>query len=371
MPQSRGSLLRLVRMHLPRIFPLTGSSVSQPESDSSSCKGWREAVRSARVVYFGERHEQHEVLASQLAVLNEMHAGLEDVADSWLPKPSGKVAVVFEMFHRPRQQAILDAFLLDERGDADALDKQLDSVGRVGFRTKHYGQLLLLARELGEVHTFAGFPPRRDADDSVKVAAKQGFARGLQAARQEGSLVLAGMLGADVEAAVCAPPCDEHYNFFETMFTGRDLNDTQNVSNDFRRIFPAQCVADAICAATVLERLCHGDKVLVILGCGHSDYGFSVPERVEMGLQALRQRSMDGEDAFQPSSQGDGSASWSLQDVQDAQRGPAQVEFIEHAEVGAVRITSRSSQEDERQPVLQRRGTEPRKVADFVCMYEA
>uniref|UniRef100_A0A7S1XK25 Haem-binding uptake Tiki superfamily ChaN domain-containing protein n=2 Tax=Phaeomonas parva TaxID=124430 RepID=A0A7S1XK25_9STRA len=283
-----------------------------------------------------EKAEEEEVVVEKM----EGGEAVEELS-SWI-KPSGGVSVVFEMFLRPRHQELLDAFLKEAQAetpaeameDVEELETRLEAAGRSGFTTQHYGQLLLLARELGDVTALAGFPPRSDAEDSVKVAAREGYAAGLARARAEGSLDIAASLGPEVEAAACALPCESHFNVFESIFTGRDPNDRDALTNNFRRIFPAQCVADAICAATVLERLAAGDRVLVILGCGHTDYGFGVPQRVELGLQALKHRLQnEGTGMLEPYRGGT--------DLFEPKEAPAEVDFTEHAGLGAVRITSR------------------------------
>ena len=36
------------------------------------------------------------------------------------------------------------------------------------------------------------------------------------------------------------PGTEEHYNFFESLISGRDVNSDQEIGENFRRIFPAQ-----------------------------------------------------------------------------------------------------------------------------------
>ena len=77
---------------------------------------------------------------------------------------------------------------------------------------------------------------------------------------------------------------ESHYNFFESLISGRDLNSDQDVGENFRRIFPAQIIKDCAMASTVrrsLEVAAEEDKFLVIAGLGHLEYRFGVPERVD------------------------------------------------------------------------------------------
>ena len=77
---------------------------------------------------------------------------------------------------------------------------------------------------------------------------------------------------------------ESHYNFFESLISGRDLNSDQEVGENFRKIFPAQVIKDCAMASTVrrsLEAAAEEDKFLVIAGLGHLEYRFGVPERVD------------------------------------------------------------------------------------------
>ena len=44
---------------------------------------------------------------------------------------------------------------------------------------------------------------------------------------------------------------EEHYNFFESLISGRDLNSDQPVGDNFRRIFPAQIIKDCVMASVI------------------------------------------------------------------------------------------------------------------------
>ena len=81
------------------------------------------------------------------------------------------------------------------------------------------------------------------------------------------------------------PGSEAHYNFFESLISGRDLNSQDQTAGDnFRRIFPAQVLKDCAMASRirrVLESAGEEDKCLVIAGLGHLEHGFGVPERVD------------------------------------------------------------------------------------------
>ena len=77
---------------------------------------------------------------------------------------------------------------------------------------------------------------------------------------------------------------EAHYNYFESLISGRDINSGQSPGENFRRIFPAQVLKDCVMAARIrrgLEVSAQEDKLLVIAGLGHLEYRLGVPERVE------------------------------------------------------------------------------------------
>ena len=78
---------------------------------------------------------------------------------------------------------------------------------------------------------------------------------------------------------------EAHYNFFESLISGRDLNSDQTAGENFRRIFPAQVLKDCVMASQIRRALQSAgteDKFLVIAGLGHLEYRFGVPERVDL-----------------------------------------------------------------------------------------
>lgn len=69
------------------------------------------------------------------------------------------------------------------------------------------------------------------------------------------------------------------------MISGRALSSDgkgQEPSDRFRKIFPAQIIKDAAMANRIVQNLeeIEKKKILVLLGKGHCEYGFGVPERV-------------------------------------------------------------------------------------------
>lgn len=334
---SRPPLVRLARSHAPKMLSLS------PEGLEAEAPSWASAIRGARLVYFGERHGHPEVLAAQLRVLCE------------LAESRQSVSVVMEMFHTGNQAAI-DGFMGSDAADneVEALAAALAGQGTNGFDVRHYGHVAALAKALKNVRVFAGFPPRSEEGSSVKVAAKRGFAEGLRRAVAEGSL------SPSAPAALLCDPEEAHYNAFEALISGRDLRAKDPPSDRYRRIFPAQALTDAVCAAKVVQRIDAGDTVLVLAGNGHTDFGMSVPRRVERGLrQGLagcgEGREGDGDAAFAPAEDGDG-------DVVEAP--PAAGSLLP-----TVRITCRHVLEDTVARYETAEGEPSEPVADFVCRY--
>ena len=135
-----------------------------------------------------------------------------------------------------------------------------------GSRWEHYGKLVQLAHELGNVTVHAGFPRRADA---VSAMVKQGEAAGVQLAVSTGALR---------EADHYIAGSDEHYAYFESLISERPMSVPP--TGEYRHIFAAQCLKDSVMAAVVHTRLAAGDAVLCVTGQGHSDYSFGVPEQV-------------------------------------------------------------------------------------------
>lgn len=77
---------------------------------------------------------------------------------------------------------------------------------------------------------------------------------------------------------------EEHYNMFESMISGRNMHNKSTPPGDqFRKMFPAQIIKD-VSMAYKTNRLMQespNDRFLLIMGGGHMQYGFGVPERLQ------------------------------------------------------------------------------------------
>ena len=72
---------------------------------------------------------------------------------------------------------------------------------------------------------------------------------------------------------------EEHYNFFESLISGRDPNSDQTVGDNFRRIFPAQVLKDCVMASMVrreIQKSDPQDKVIFIIKGVDVQFLFSV-----------------------------------------------------------------------------------------------
>ncbi|KAI9018914.1 hypothetical protein DFJ74DRAFT_708127 [Hyaloraphidium curvatum] len=220
------------------------------------------AISRHKVVIFGERHHQPDVLKAQLALL----AGLAGPLGAGEP---GKVTLVLEMVNL-EQQALLDRFIADPGYRPEQLQEDYDRTGREAFDLAgHYGFLLQLARELG-CGLKAGFLPKQyarlamsDPSELARVAKEK-------------------LPGFDLDRYFFGKPgTDAHYAHFEGMIKGMSRRpkpgtaEWSAVTGEMRRIFPAQIAKDASMAYAVDSALRSwpDGRVLAICGNGHSDYG--------------------------------------------------------------------------------------------------
>ena len=145
-------------------------------------------------------------------------------------------------------------------------------MGPEGHDILAYRSILEQARDNADlVKLHAGFIPRQ-------------YARGVM------NDDLGGVLSAAKEEDFIAQDeaclgSDEHYNYFESLISGRDMHDPSSEPSDrFRKMFPAQVIKDASMAHCVSKLLDSDteskDSYLLLLGSGHMGYGFGVPERI-------------------------------------------------------------------------------------------
>lgn len=135
-----------------------------------------------------------------------------------------------------------------------------------------------MAREHSNVVSLlAGFIPRQHAKDLVNNG-------------EEATLKQVAELGY-IDLNDYQRGSEDHYNEFESLISGRNLALNRTPTDRFRKIFGAQVLKDQAMATRVIEqikkRASEDDTYLVIMGKGHCEYGFGVPERVLSSLQKL------------------------------------------------------------------------------------
>ena len=190
---------------------------------------------------------------------------------------AGTLHIVLEHFNFESQPA-LSAYA----GGSMSFDSLAESGGYEGHDITAYRALLQLARDHpGRINLHAGFIPRHYA----RMVMREGVEPALAAAKAKGY----------VAADETCTGSDAHYNFFESLLTGRSMHNSSSPPADtYRGMFPAQIIKDAAMAHKVVSLIRssrHCDRFLVICGVGHSAYSHGVPERIFASLPHLRQQS--------------------------------------------------------------------------------
>ena len=122
------------------------------------------------------------------------------------------------------------------------------------------------------VKLYAGFIPRTYA----RMIMREGLEGVLAEAKQKDY----------IDSSETCMGSEEHYNYFESMISGRNMHDkAASPTDNFRKMFPAQVIKDASMAHRTVKLLeqedeSSKDKYLLLMGTGHMGYGFGVPERI-------------------------------------------------------------------------------------------
>jgi len=249
-------------------------------------------LKSKRLIYFGEIHSVPNIVKFQETILDflvdqvreENERRLAD--DESATEAGAKVIVIMEHFAGTQHQSLLDEFMREqsdgrvEEMSLESFLQSYDEGGEEGHNLEPYWNLLNYARRNADVVEIkAGFIPRFYA----KLLVAQGAEVGLEQAYKDGYL--------DRDRPYM-PGSESHYNFFESLISGREM--TQLPPNDrFRRIFPAQIIKDSAMAHFVIKeaRASDRNKLLVICGAGHCEYRFGVPERVDAANVIAKEQS--------------------------------------------------------------------------------
>ena len=249
------------------LFSLRQDSFAQPLQQTDV-----DALRASKLVIFGELHETLPCIELQRRTASCLLSAMNECGST-----AGALHIVLEHFNYESQPA-LSAYA----SGSMSFDSLADAGGYEGHDIQAYRVLLQLARDHpGRVNLHAGFIPRHYA----RMVMREGVEPALAAAKAKGYV-------APDETCVAS---DAHYNFFESLLTGRNMHDPSSPPADtYRSMFPAQIIKDAAMAHKVASLILSshpGDRFLVICGVGHSAYSHGVPERIFTALPQLRERS--------------------------------------------------------------------------------
>jgi SAM-dependent methyltransferase/uncharacterized iron-regulated protein len=211
------------------MFSLKPDTFGMPAAEADA-----RAISEARLVVIGEIHSVPPCIELQ-----------RRTAVAMMAEGRGLLHIVLEHLNF-EQQPLLDAYADGTLGMAELLEQYRQ--GTEGHDLVPYEPLLALGRlHRAAVRLHAGFIPRSYA----RMVMRESPEAALAAARDKGYVSDAESLDAT----------DAHYDFFESLLTGRNRHATPPMAptDKFRKM---------------------SDKVLVICGVGHSGYSHGVPERI-------------------------------------------------------------------------------------------
>ena len=239
------------------LLSLRGLAFGQPAGKEDI-----DLMLSARLVVMGEIHEAPPCVELQCRTASAMLSAMED-ADT-----NARLHIVLEHFNF-EMQPLLDEFTAGDLSLAGLAEGSADE----GHDPHAYAPLLELCRaNAGRIALHAGFIPRHYA----RLVMRESLDVALSSAKAHGYLA---------SDETCAAT-DAHYNFFESLLTGRDIHNpaTRKPTDKYRRMFPAQVIKDAAMAhklnCLIAASESCADRFLAICGVGHSGYSHGVPERV-------------------------------------------------------------------------------------------
>ena len=248
----RGKLFRLS----PQLF---GKEISLKELLEND-------VNQKKYVVIGEYHGSQPII--------ELGKKIQEQMATSGPKPNNnnvKLRVVMEHFSIP-MSPMLSKYSSGSISTKELMD-EYNFIGTEGFDLNPYIPLLESAKSLSKVEIYGGFIPRSFA----RLLMKEGKEKAIEEARRAGFIAPHETLEGT----------DQHYNFFESLLTGRNIHQDPHgemVSDRFRKMFPAQIIKDASMAWCIynLSRLDlkGDDRMLIVCGIGHMLYSHGVPERM-------------------------------------------------------------------------------------------
>jgi uncharacterized iron-regulated protein len=208
------------------------------------------AVKNSDVVYFGEKHGVKAILSMQLKVLEALYRNNPDVS------------VGMEMFNY-KQQHLIDGYL-EGKMDLEGLIKEY-SKGKERFDLNHYGKILDYARD-HDLEVLGLIIPRQFAAMVTR--------NGLEAIDDEDLIIKS----TDMDLS------NEAYSKWvkEAIRESTPMMGAGLKPDDFVK---AQAVKDETMGKNIAKYFAKRDRktpqMLAIMGSGHCNYRFGVPDRAK------------------------------------------------------------------------------------------
>eukprot|EP00557_Chaetoceros_sp_GSL56_P005914 CAMPEP_0176488052 /NCGR_PEP_ID=MMETSP0200_2-20121128/6486_1 /TAXON_ID=947934 /ORGANISM="Chaetoceros sp., Strain GSL56" /LENGTH=665 /DNA_ID=CAMNT_0017884975 /DNA_START=1164 /DNA_END=3161 /DNA_ORIENTATION=- len=259
-----------------------------------------------KMVILGEYHGAAPIVQLQTMIQEQMAKCLEQTypldqsvlsaSDSYKERMYDRREQQQQQQLQPKVRVILEHFSMDMQGilnqyhsgiiDTNGLLKAYREIGTEGHNLIPYIPALESALHNHHIRLYGGFIPRTYA----RMLMKEGLEKTIQEASTSGFISKEEALNGT----------NEHYNYFESLLTGRNMHLDPlgtNATDRFReKMFPAQIIKDASMAWCVknlddILNVSGYDRMLLVCGVGHMLYSHGVPERIlqhakknEMGI---------------------------------------------------------------------------------------
>ena len=304
----RGRLFRLI----PPSSSLNSPGNSNPSSGSNGNNVQElsvhefldEYVTRKPMVILGEYHGSKPTIQLQTAIQQAMARSLVVGRNTSVSSP--KLRVIMEHFSVD-MQPLLHRYLgsnsecqhvNNAKGDTMTTQELIDHYHEVGTEQHNlypYTPLLESVKQFNSVTLHGGFIPRNFARELHILTKRQ-----QQLSQQDKDIIkenqhddnVTNFLQKMKDLNYISPNeslhgTNEHYNYFESLFTRRNIHQQINEepSQRFRTLFPAQLLKDASMAWSIHSiakqlNTTGNDKLFVICGVGHMLYSHGVPERL-------------------------------------------------------------------------------------------
>lgn len=221
-------------------------AISSPQDDAF------QALRTADVVYLGERHDSAADHEAQLEIIASLYAENPDLA------------IALEMFQRPFQPAI-DRYLAGEISE-DELIEQTEYMERWGFPWEFYAPFLRFA----QTHELPVLALNAPAEITRQVARN-----GLESLAGDDFRYIPPLEALDTSN-------EDYRDFVAAAFGSHGAHGDFDLDN----FFAAQVIWDETMALTIADfkTANPGTQVVVLAGNGHVIYGYGIPDRVQRRL---------------------------------------------------------------------------------------